>query len=300
MEWDGGQRRTEEAMYAGRRQKVERGIFLGNGPAPYGYIKAGQRNSTRLEVVPEQANVVRRIFAWFVHDQMSMAAIKRRLEELHIPPPGNPHYRGRKAAAANWGNRTVSQILRHEVYAGTFYANRYQRSGATSSTQRPREAWIPITVPAIVDRAVWVAAQERSQKAGRRAPGTHPFLMRKRLRCACGYALSSITATNGMGQVYLYYECGQRHRSYTQCRMLNIRADKLDAVVWEWVCGTVRHSLPANVDVAVQRRVVEELNLAGTLGHEDERRVLYLDWSGTTTKLWIDDVKGASTHPLSI
>lgn len=327
MAIDGNQLRVQDAMQAGRRSKVEMGIFPGNGPAPYGYVKVGERGMTRLEIASVQAEVVRMIFHWFVHDQVSVAEIMRRLEGQSIPPPGKPDRQGRKAAAMNWRRETVRQILQHEVYAGTFYANRYRRISNTSSTLRPRSEWLPISVPTIVDRQVWNRAQERSPATRTPAHSHQDYLMRGRLRCACGYATFGTAATNGMGRVYRYYECGQRHRRYTQCAVLNTRADKVDAAVWGWVCDLLRNpcmrstypviTTSANTDrslqsvvhdavpeleaadLALRRRVVDELNLMGTLAREDGRRVLYLQWSDTTHKLWVDEVKGASSRNTS-
>lgn len=297
-------------MQRGRRGKVAAGIFPGTGPVPYGYVKAGLKEATRLEIVPETADVVRQIYCWFVHDRLTMAEIARRLQARGILPPGKPDYAGRKAAPTLWRSSTVRNMLSHEVYAGIYYANRYQKVSARSSGLRPREEWIPIGVPAIVDRVLWDAAQEHLANGRSRAHTRAPYLMRSRLRCSCGYAAFGTAAVNNKGQVYHYYECGQRHRSWLQCEVGNTSAEKVDLIVWNRIRALLHapHAVastdghiraiealarevgaePATADFEQRRRLIEELNISGTLAREDGQRVLYMHWYGTTEKLWVD------------
>jgi site-specific DNA recombinase len=61
-----------------------------------------------------------------------------------------------------WGTSTITRLLNNEAYIGTVYYNRREslegngprgaRNRKTRSRERPREEWIPIPVPAIVDR----------------------------------------------------------------------------------------------------------------------------------------------------
>jgi len=70
------------------------------------------RDDTRYELHPQEAEVVRRIFHWFTEEQMSIEAIARRLTREQIPTRhqhggwnasvlwnmlGNPAYMGRAA-----------------------------------------------------------------------------------------------------------------------------------------------------------------------------------------------------------
>ena len=117
------------------------------------------------------------------------------------------------------------------------------------------------------------------------------------------------TAVNGSGQIYHYYECGQRHRSYTHCDVLTTRAELVDTAVWDWLQGLLRtshagsddqHTLLMHVfgtgvsatelalqstDFMVQRQLVERLDLHGTLAREAGQRILYLEWAGNIVRL---------------
>ncbi len=92
---------------------------------------------------------MRRIFHDAAAGGCSLREIIRRLAADQIPPPA-----GRDRL---WRPSTLSNLLRNEAYIGRVYVNRTEaipdpRPGKRSKqVPRPREDWIPIAVPAIVD-----------------------------------------------------------------------------------------------------------------------------------------------------
>lgn len=99
-----------ERVYMGMRQKHQEGGNLG-APAPYGYEYAdgreGNGGEARLVVVPEEADVVRRIYARYMGGD-GLKEIVQALEEEGVPTK-----RG-----GRWDKRTVSKILKNVTYAG--------------------------------------------------------------------------------------------------------------------------------------------------------------------------------------
>src|SRR4029078_10926398 len=82
-----------------------------------------------------------------------------------------------------WRPSTLSNLLRNQAYIGRLYVNRTEaipdpRPGRRSRpVPRPREDWITIAVPAIVDEPTFEAAgrvsRDNSQWSPRRAASGH-------------------------------------------------------------------------------------------------------------------------------
>jgi site-specific DNA recombinase len=104
---------------------------------------------SRIEIFEPEAQVVREIFWLYVEWGLSVRQIAFWLRDRGIPSPsGKPQC----------GTSTLDRLLRNEAYIGTVYYNRYERIESavrgrkTCPRERPREEWIAIPVPAIIDR----------------------------------------------------------------------------------------------------------------------------------------------------
>lgn len=98
-------------LQRGRLASLQEGKYIG-GTAPYGYEKiklTGQRGYS-LRIVPEEAEVVRRIFALYASDspRLGGGSIARLLNTEGISAPGG----------GSWSPGSVRDILRNPVYAG--------------------------------------------------------------------------------------------------------------------------------------------------------------------------------------
>jgi len=92
-----------------------------------------------------------------------VGAIARHLTEKGIPT---------KSENSIWRKSTIYNILTNETYAGVAYYNKYQavppknldktkhyrRLKNTSRELRPKDEWIAIEVPPIIDRETWEQA----------------------------------------------------------------------------------------------------------------------------------------------
>lgn len=100
-------------LIAGMSASCREGKYTGNKP-PFGYRRKklkGEKGWT-LEVVPDQAAVVRMIFDWYVNginsEKVGFSKIAYELNRLRLPSAsGNP-----------WTRYGVQEILRNPVYAG--------------------------------------------------------------------------------------------------------------------------------------------------------------------------------------
>ena len=104
-------------MQAGRELATKEGYFVGSR-APYGYriIPSPDKRSYTLDIIPEQAAIVRQIFAWYlggmdtseIAEEAGCHVIAQRLNEMRIPSP-----RG-----TLWSESTVRRIIKNPVYIG--------------------------------------------------------------------------------------------------------------------------------------------------------------------------------------
>lgn len=154
---------TKKIMYNGRLLSVENGNFIGN-TAPYGYkkiaIKDGKKKYHTLEIVPEDAEIVKMIFEMY-RDGFGSHAIARRLNEMGLKSP-----RGEQ-----WSPESLKRMRTNHHYLGMVRWN-YRKETKTIEngevvTSRPlNEDYLlfPGKHEAIIDQELWDAVQEIRDK----------------------------------------------------------------------------------------------------------------------------------------
>ncbi len=233
-----------QRMTRGRRRKAKEGNVLPGEFAPFGYVLVEKDGKRVFEIEPAAAETVKRIFLWYtVGDEeqglLSGNAIANKLTDLQVPTFADLHPEIPSASSTRvrkpytWAQSTVSRILGNETYAGTWYYGR--------KTADP----IPISVPAIIDRETWNAAQERkAQNSKDASKGTkYAYLLRRIVRCAdCGRKMNAYTIrANKAGKSnrrvdYHYYHCRSKidHRPCENNSRFSAR--QVDKAVWDWLC----------------------------------------------------------------
>ena len=237
-----------ERFRRGKLQKARAGHWIA-GQAPYGYRYVPARDGVPapLEIEEAEAEVVRMRDRWLIDERMTVRPILKRL----AAGPWRP-----RCGKRLWSNCVVHRILSDPVYTGTAYANRHvfvvprqprstgPRAGTPTCRQpRPREEWIPICVPAVIDESTPQDAKAqlaRHSALSFRNNTRHDYLLRCLLTCrTCGLAMFGITTHDGHGRVHRYYKCHgkdtvMRDRS-CRCTRTPAKVDELDAAVWEHI-----------------------------------------------------------------
>ncbi len=230
---------------------------------PFGYVKIPRRDGvpTHAEIQEAEAVIVRRIFDSYVKQDTTVRQIAKQLTLNRIPTPTN---------AGQWSWSAVDRILHEEAYIGTYYYNRKQcvpiegaygkKRQRFKCTLRPKEEWIPISVPPIIDLATFHAAAGRARENEAFSPRNLQeggYLLRKLVRCGrCGCSCSALTSKQTYGgKVHCshYYSCLRTTSGFLKqerCSQRRIRADVLDELVWEEV--TTRLQDPSLVLEAYQ------------------------------------------------
>ena len=213
---------------------------------PYGYrrVAPGPDGPAHVVIYEPEAVIVRRIFADFLAGQSLRHLAVTLSGEAIASPEQKPV----------WRLSTICRVLRNEAYIGKLYWNRTHTSydpalGRNRQRRRPRQEWIEIPIPAIVDADTFDAVQQKARdnsaySARRTEPET--FLLRRLLRCAhCGVKLVCHRARRDSATTR-YYLCphrdpwragGAEHR----CQERRVRADELDSFVFDKVRQLLAH-----------------------------------------------------------
>ena len=222
-----------------------------SGAVPYGYrkVRATSGHSGQVEVCEEEATVVRQAFDWHANEGLSIRQIAIRLIEAGIPSP-----KGNRI----WHPATIDALLRQEAYAGTLYYNRritradaprlprHSAEHQPLTQTRPREEWIGIAVPPLVDLGTWSRSQAQHSRNARFSPrhvGSGRYLLRHLVHCdECGQIRQAHRRAKENGE-YRYYRCTTAlpmhlRTEKLRCSQPSARADELDELVWNEV---VRH-----------------------------------------------------------
>ena len=135
----------------------KRGIAK-RGKMPVGSLAYGYRSGEdgRPEKHPVEAPVVQRIFREYVHEGRGAYTIAHRLTE-----DCEPLRKGSKWRA--WSFSHIHRMLARETYKGIGWYGR-ERHIVTEEGRKhfpqPKETWIPLAYPPLVDEATWQRAQE--------------------------------------------------------------------------------------------------------------------------------------------
>jgi len=243
-----------ERCRRGRLHRARRGE-LAPPSTPYGYTYAARKygGDGQIQIHEEEAAMVRQVFAWYAEDRSNVFRVQR---NLHASP-WRPRRGGR-----HWSVLTIVRILRNEWYIGRAYYNRTARhrrdqapgertesqAGRLVITKRPRSEWIEVSVPAIVDEALFARVQQRMaenrQFAKRRLWRHSTYLLKGLLKCGvCGHGyvgLTQVTRKKEADYEYQYYKCRLRSDPRlgvqgARCTSGQLRVAGADEAVWTTV-----------------------------------------------------------------
>lgn len=228
----------------GREQAFHKGVPVGSS-ARYGYFK---NIDSRLEVLDEEAGVIRDIFRLFVTEKLSIHQISNHLRTSNILSPEassikHGKRRGemrKKLGAYFWSPERVRYILSDEIYMGKMYGNKKKNGKPV-----PKNEWVlsRTSSPEIIDFVTFSNAQSllKSDKHKRATTRDgHIYLLSGILRCDCCFDpakdefRSKWTGTRkylSKQNRYLYsYICSRKNPSKTErvCKSLPLPAPAIE------------------------------------------------------------------------
>jgi site-specific DNA recombinase len=263
-----------ERTARGRRGRAQAGhVTYGGRTLGYVYVKHADKGA-HYEVHHEEAALVRRIFRLCVEDRLSTYAIAALLTREGVLTPLGQR---RTLAALVWHPSTIASILRNTTYVGTQYEGKRQSLPGKKNPDKktrvrymPREAWIPIAVPPIIDPATFEAAEaqlQRNKRLARRNRKHEYLLVGGRLRC--GQCAS--TMSGGNKQSIPYYLCGRKpfQDAAAPHTRRSIQTKEIEPLVWQAVERALNN--PTLIADELERR--KEDTTTRQAGLERERQV---------------------------
>ena len=212
------------------------------------------------------------------------------LTKLSIPSKGdNNNGHGKKRGFGKWSRTMVYRILKNESYTGIWYAFKYKTEGK-KVTKRPREEWIPISIPRIISQDLWETVQKRIITRPRRK-SRYQFLLSGHIKCSCGYRASGKPKHSGR-KTYLYYICSAKGRYNLQhwCGLPCFNSIITDKLVWEWIekllldpanmlqgFQEIRDEMKSENSDLIEKKSAFEKQLEKILLQEDRLLSLYID-----------------------
>lgn len=231
--------RSAERFRLGKLRKAREGHVI-TSAAPYGYRyipKFGNKNGHYVVNVDE-AKVIKMMFEWVAYDGLSLYGVQKKLYKQCIMPP--------KGKSNAWPKSTVDRLIKNETYAGTTHYNktvgvkpkkpknnnRYKKVVKSSRRLKSRQDWVAISVPAIIDKQLFIKAQEQLKRNAKFQKGNRKreYLLTGIVKCTCG----ATRAGDGVRE-HSYYRCSLRVNKQPKpvnCGSEGVNSRVLDKVVW--------------------------------------------------------------------
>jgi site-specific DNA recombinase len=210
---------------------AKQGFWNGSRP-PLGYKvviaeRRGDKDKKVLAVDEAEAQLVRRIYSLYLEGdgETGPMGIKKIVSWLN---QRSYTYRGKPFHVSN-----VDLVLRRTTYMGTHYFN---QTDSRTGERRPRDQWVAMSVPSIIEDADHHTVQARLEERNpRRTPArivSGPTLLIGLAKCGCQNCGGAMTIRTGKSGRYRYYACSRRAtRGETACSGRAIRMEKLDQSV---------------------------------------------------------------------
>lgn len=266
-------------LQRGRMTSVQEGKYIA-GTAPYGYrkVRVNSGKGNTLEIVPDQADVVRLIYSLYTRGEaqpdgsyksLGMFLICERLDDMRIHPPKSDH----------WSYATVRDILGNPTYTGKV---RWQWRKCVKTIQdgqlivtRPKDKnciLVDGLHEPIISEETFQAAQRTIQANGRTPVADNRILknpLSGLVKCECCGRTMTRVKNIGRHQTYYAMRCPNR-----TCKNVSAPLDLIEQKVLEalgdWLNGykLTWNSSEANVEddsaIRLKQRAItaceEELN----------------------------------------
>jgi site-specific DNA recombinase len=259
-----------ERTRRGKTHRAKAGTInvLSGAPFGYRYVRKTEHTEARYEIVAHEAAIVAELFHRYADGGVAIAELARWLTGLGVPT---------RTGKSRWDRSVVWAMLRNPAYAGRACFGKTMRTeqsaglnrtarlaGRTTPrhytvTDRAREDWLEIPVPALVAEDTWARAQRRLEDNKRYATrnSKNPSLLQGICACSgCGYAYYR-TSTRTTNKKIYYYRClgsdDYRYEHGRVCANKPVRADYLDSVVWDHV--TTLLADPALIRTEINHRL---------------------------------------------
>lgn len=235
---------------------------------PFGYKRVKNDRQTAVEIIEVDANSVRRIFHFYVHERLSLNEICRRLSDAQIKSPkGN----------VRWFPATISGILKNRAYTGSAAYGKSEKYEGVDKIRHykgirqhvpknPRrkineESWHEISVPIIISESDFETAQEYLSKNKELALRNtrEPSLLQGLITCGeCGCQFyKRIRKYKGNSKGYYFCRSKSDNKIET-CKNGYIEQKEIDELVYSEIIQMLQN--PSLLREELKRREKESGN----------------------------------------
>ncbi|WP_307254880.1 recombinase family protein [Croceifilum oryzae] len=252
--------KINERMSRGRRAKAKQGRVLRDFQI-YGYNY--DKQTEQIIVNEEEERVVKLIYHMFTtpHEIKGINGIAKYLTDRGIPT---------KKGSSVWHRQVVRQILMNKAYIGEFYQNRWNTEGMLANKHReagdriparirPKEEWIQMNCPRIIDDATFSHAQRLLNESRRRwtKQSKNQYLLSGLLRCGeCHNTMTGRVSKNWGKKVAEYTDrknySGAKHSGCGR----KVKCEELDQQVWEQIVAWLNQ--PDEISSAAEQLAGDE------------------------------------------
>lgn len=209
---------TKEILLRGRIAAVKRGCFIGTY-APYGYKKVTIGKDHTLEVIEEEAEIVRLIFDLYTKEGLTPGSIAKRLNEMGVKAP-----RGEK-----WVKDSLRSMIRNVHYVGKVVFDRIKRTTVIENGEKKVKRLTQDTDSmifaegkhaAIISNETWEASQKLVARNPRKK---HTYALKNPLGgvCVCGKCGGAMTQ-HPYKHAEDRYECRHKPRCYKSVKVTEL------------------------------------------------------------------------------
>ena len=210
-----------------RMQRAKEGRQPG-GRALYGYDLVEGRHV----VNEEEAKVVQIVFRYLANDGMTLRSIQKRLNGMGVLT---------RKGTAFWQRSVLHRLVREQAYTGEWHYNKTTQRppkadiNSLSEKVKPKDKWVPVSIPAIISRETFDAAQRQLARNAELCNRNvrRQYLLSGLIRCGkCGYSYNARTLRDT-----IYYTCNSKlgHVNAVSCESHGVRGDIIEPVVWNCV-----------------------------------------------------------------
>ncbi|MEA5083228.1 MAG: recombinase family protein [Lachnospiraceae bacterium] len=300
------------------KSKMQQGQFLGSF-APYGYGK-DPNDKHRLIIDNEAAEVVKKIFGWYI-EGLGSQKIRNKLYEERIPTPleykklKTPNFfhpsqkYGFSSKYGLWAQSTIKRILSNEVYIGSIVQGKEKKVSYKSKKMitMPKQEWIivPNCHQPIIEKEDFLLVQkmlkENKYETKNKTVGEKEiFIFSGKVYCKnCGNKMYRIMGRNT--QSYLYCQVFSRSGG-KECRHNSIREGELTKIVKEKIQIMIEECFkePENVD-CIKKIINQMSNKAENISKQKIREAEALKEKLDSIKnalamLYVDKLSGKLTE----
>ena len=265
-----------ERSRRGKRHAASTGKASVLSTAPYGYEYVRKQHDGSggiFSICSEEAKIVRQLFYWVGKDRLSTGEVRRRLNQSGIST------RHQKLL---WDRKTIVDILKNPAYKGmaaygkTKIGEKRSRlrviKGSSEQPKRvysvykqPKDQWITIPVPQIVEEdlfdAVQIQLKENGKKLRERTSGPKHLLQGLIVCSQCGHAYYgkkvSRKSAKGKPKSHAYYRClgtdAYRYGGQRICNNQQVRTDMVEEAVWAEIKNVLES--PQRLKEEYERRI---------------------------------------------